>query len=239
MADYELFQGDCLQMLNSVQGGAVDMVLADLPYGTTRCKWDSCIDLDALWAQFERVCKPNAAIVLFSAEPFTSSLVMSNPRMFRYDLIWQKEQGTDFLNANRKPLKAHENILVFYRKTPVYNKQCTYGKPYTANQGKKTSDCWGDFKTGRCTDSPNGERNPVSVLKFKRERGLHPTQKPVALLEWLIKTYTNPGAVVLDPSFGSGSVGVACANTGRRFVGVELDRSYFDAAAERIAAAYG
>ena len=238
-AGFRLLRGDCLERLDELAPASVDMVLTDLPYGTTRCKWDTVIDLPSLLAQFRRVCKPNAAIVLFSAEPFTSALVMSNPRMFRYDLIWKKEQGTDFLNANRKPLKAHENILVFYDRAPVFHKQKTQGTPYKPNNKHKGTDCYGDFKLGYFVGSPDGMRNPITVINCKRERGLHPTQKPVALCEWLIKTYTDAGALVLDATMGSGTTGAACANTGRRFVGIELDAAYFDAAAARIGAAYG
>ena len=229
----DLLHGDCLDLMQALPDASVDMVLTDPPYGITRCKWDAPFSLPEMWAEYKRVCRENAAIVMFSAEPFTSALVMSNPAMFRYDMIWVKEQGTDFLNANRKPLKKHENILVFYRKPPVYNKQMGSGKPYKAVNGNKTSSVWGDFRPGFCSDS-DGSRNPSTVLRFNRERGFHPTQKPVSLLEYLIKTYTDPDATVLDPFMGSGSTGVACVQTGRRFIGMELDEAYMTTARERI-----
>lgn len=153
--------------------------------------------------------------------------------MFRYEIIWKKEQGTDFLNANRKPLKQHENICVFYKSLPTYNKQLREGKPYKAQNNNKDSSVWGTFKQGMCTNN-NGERNPTTVVEFNRERGLHPTQKPVALLEYLIKTYTNEGELVLDNCMGSGSTGVACINTRRNFIGMELDDKYFEIAKKRI-----
>lgn len=213
------------------------MILCDLPYGTTRCKWDSIIPFDSLWAQYKRIIKDNGVIALFADEPFSANLICSNLPMYRYELVWCKEQGTDFLNANRKPLKAHEKIQIFYKRQPTYNKQLIYGKPYRANNGgKKSTECYGDFKMGYFK-SLGGARNPTSVLKFNRERGLHPTQKPVSLLEWLINTYTNPGDTVLDNCMGSGSTGVACVNTGRKFIGMELDAKYFSIAENRIAQA--
>lgn len=233
MASTTLYKGDCLELMRDIPDGSVDMVLCDLPYGTTQCKWDSVISLPKLWEQYKRIIKNNGAIILFSAEPFTSMLITSNLDMFRYDIIWQKEQGTDFLNANRKPLRAHENICVFYRRMPTFNKQCGKGKPYKAVNGNKDTSCWGEFKQGMCTDS-DGSRNPLTVLKFNRERGLHPTQKPVPLMEYLIRTYTNEDETVLDNCMGSGSTGVACMNTNRNFIGIELDENYFNIAKQRI-----
>lgn len=234
---YDLTMGDCLNLMERIPDGSVDMILCDLPYGTTRNKWDSVIPFEPLWAQYKRVIKRNGAIVLFSAEPFTSALVMSNPRMFRYDLIWRKQQGTDFLNANRKPMRAHENIAVFYKSLPTYNKQCADGKPYrSAPSTGKTSENWGAFKPIG-TENKTGKRNPTTVLDFGSEHGSHPTQKPVPLMEWLIKTYTNEGETVLDNCMGSGSTGVACVNTNRRFIGMEMEPKYFDIAKQRIEAA--
>ena len=208
-----------------------------MTYGTTRNKWDSIITLDRLWEQYKRVIKDNGAIVLFSAEPFTSLLITSNIPMFRYDLIWSKTQGSDFLNANRKPLRSHENICVFYKKQPTYNPQKTDGKPYKAKSGETTSSNFGKFNGNHYTENKDGKRCPLSVLRFSGEhnRGKqHPTQKPTDLLEWLIKTYTNENETVLDNSMGSGSCGVACVNTNRRFIGIELDEGYFKIAEERI-----
>lgn len=224
--------------MRDIQDGSVDMILCDLPYGTTRCKWDSVIPFESLWAHYTRIIKDNGVIALFADEPFSANLVNSNLKLYRYELIWQKEQGTDFLNANRKPMKAHEKIQIFYKKQPVYNKQLTEGKPYRAvNGGKKSTDCYGNFKMGYFK-SMGDKRNPITVLKFNRERGLHPTQKPVALLEYLVKTYTNEGDTVLDNCMGSGTTGVACANTGRRFIGIEKDDHWFEVARDRIERAF-
>ena len=237
MKKFELWNGDCIELMKNIPDGSVDMVLCDLPYGTTRNKWDSIIPLDRLWQQYKRVIKDNGAIVLFSAEPFTSLLITSNIQWFRYDLIWSKTQGSDFLNANRKPLRSHENICVFYKKQPTYNPQKTDGKPYKAKSGETTSSNFGKFNGNHHTENKDGKRCPLSVLRFSGEhnRGKqHPTQKPTDLLEWLIKTYTNEGETVIDNSMGSGSCGVACVNTGRKFIGIELDQGYFDIAKERI-----
>ena len=237
MDNIELWQGDCLELMKNIADNSVDMVLCDLPYGTTRNKWDSIIPLDRLWEQYKRVIKDNGAIVLFSAEPFTSLLITSNIQWFRYDLIWSKTQGSDFLNANRKPLRSHENICVFYKKQTTYNPQKTEGKPYKAKSGETTSSNFGKFNGNHHTENKDGKRCPLSVLRFSGEhnRGKqHPTQKPTDLLEWLIKTYTNEGETVLDNSMGSGSCGVACVNTSRKFIGIELDQGYFNIAKERI-----
>ena len=232
-----LWQGDCLELMKDIPDGAVDMILCDLPYGCTRNKWDSVIPFDRLWNQYERVIKENGAIILFSSEPFTSFLVTSNVRLFRYDLIWHKEKGSDFLNANRKPLRAHENICVFYKKQPTYNAQKTDGKPYKAKSGDKTSSNYGKFYGNYHSENKDGKRCPLSVLSFcgeNKKRRQHPTQKPIALLEWLIKTYSNEGETVLDNCMGSGSTGVACINTGRNFIGIELNKDYFAIAKKRI-----
>ena len=237
MNNIELWHGDCLELMKDIPDGSVDMVLCDLPYGTTRNKWDSIIPLDSLWEQYKRVIKDNGAIVLFSAEPFTSLLITSNIQWFRYDLIWSKTQGSDFLNANRKPLRSHENICVFYKKQPTYNPQKTDGKPYKAKSGQTTSSNFGKFNGNHHTENKDGKRCPLSVLQFSGEhnRGKqHPTQKPTDLLEYLIKTYTNEGEIVLDNSMGSGSCGVACVNTNRQFIGIELDERYFNIATQRI-----
>ena len=237
MGTITLWQGDCLELMKNIPDGSVDLVLCDLPYGTTRNKWDSIIPLDKLWEQYKRVIKDNGAIVLFSAEPFTSLLITSNIQWFRYDLIWSKTQGSDFLNANRKPLRSHENICVFYKKQPTYNPQKTDGKPYKAKSGETTSTNFGKFNGNHHTENKDGKRCPLSVLRFSGEhnRGKqHPTQKPTDLLEWLIKTYTNESEIVLDNSMGSGSCGIACVNTNRRFIGIELDEGYFNIAKERI-----
>lgn len=236
MDNIKLYRGDCLEKMRNIDSNSIDMILCDPPYGTTRNKWDSVIPLDKMWDEYKRIIKDNGAIVLFSSEPFTSELILSNLKMFRYDLIWAKTQGSDFLNANRKPLKAHENILVFYKHLPTYNKQYWYSTPYKCANKKRThSSNYGTYSTKIGSEgSEDGKRYPLSVLKFNSEKGLHPTQKPVALLEWLIKTYTNENDIVLDNCMGSGSTGVACINTNRKFIGIELDDKYFDIAFNRI-----
>ena len=224
--------GDCLELMKDIPDKSIDMILCDLPYGTTKNKWDSVIPLEELWTQYNRIIKDDGAIAFFSQMPFTASLVNSNIKMFRYEWIWEKDNGTGFLNANKMPLKIHENIEIFYKKTPVYNPQMRTGfKPYKTFTGRKTTN-YGDFD--RVETKSNGERYPIDIIKFKKDSGLHPTQKPVALLEYLIKTYTNEGATVLDNCMGSGSTGVACVNTNRNFVGIELDEEYFNIAKERI-----
>lgn len=229
----DLRKGDCLELMKDIPDKSIDMILCDLPYGTTRNKWDSVIPLDKLWEQYNRIIKEGGAIVLFSQMPFTAELIHSNLKYFRYEWIWQKDNGTGFLNAKKMPLKIHENILVFYKKTPTYNPQMRKGfKPYKCKQGRHSSN-YGVYEQGHITES-NGERYPIDIIEFKKDSGLHPTQKPVLLLEYLIKTYTNENDVVLDNCMGSGSCGVAAINTGRRFIGIELDENYFNIAKERI-----
>lgn len=243
MTFVQTFLGDCLVEMKKLADASVDMVLCDLPYGTTACKWDSVIPFEPLWAEYRRVTKPNAAIVLTASQPFTSALVMSNPREFRYDLVWDKVNlYTGTLNANRMPLRRHETVLVFYRSLPTYNKQFRQGRPYKASRtnGHGRHTVFGN--DNKAFDTVNdGRHNPCSVVPIeadlKREKGLHPTQKPVALMEYLIRTYTNPGDVVLDNTMGSGTTGVACVNTGRSFIGIERDPGYYDIACKRIEAA--
>ena len=233
MSKVKLLHGDCLEMMKKIPDESIDMILCDLPYGTTKNKWDSIVPLDKLWEQYNRIIKDNGAIILFSQMPFSAELVHSNLKHFRYEWIWEKDNGTGFLNAKKMPLKIHENILVFYKKLPKYNPQMRLGfKPYKCKQGRHSSN-YGDYEKGHVTSS-NGERYPIDIIKFGNERGLHPTQKPVALLEYLIKTYTNEGEIVLDNCMGSGSTGVACVNTNRNFIGIELDENYFNIAKERI-----
>lgn len=230
----DIKQGDCLELMKEIPDKSIDMVLCDLPYGTTHNKWDNIISLDTLWGGYERVIKDNGAIVLFSDGMFTANLMLSNSKMWRYNLIWDKQRGCDFLNANVKPLKSHEDICVFYKRKPTYNKQYWYSKPYKLTKNGSLSDNYGDRKTAY-TESKDGKRNPLSILSFPRDnKKLHPTQKPVALLEYLIKTYTNESETVLDNCMGSGSTGVACINTNRNFIGYELDEKYFEIAEKRL-----
>ena len=229
----DLRYGDCLELMKDIPDKSIDMILCDLPYGTTKNKWDSIIPLDKLWEQYERIIKDTGAIVLFSQMPFTAELTHSNLKLFKYEWIWEKDNSTGFLNAKKMPLKTHENILMFYKKLPTYNPQMRTGfKPYKCKQGRHSTN-YGAYEQGHITES-NGERYPIDIIKFKKDSGLHPTQKPVALLEYLIKTYTNENDLVLDNCMGSGSTGVACINTNRNFIGIELDEKYFNIAKERI-----
>lgn len=238
----DLRKGDCLELMKDIPDGGVDLILCDLPYGTTACKWDSIIPFEPLWEQYKRIAKKNAAIVLTASQPFTTALIASNYKDFRYCLIWDKvNKYTGALNANRMPMRRHEEITVFYRSLPVYNKQFRAGKAYRGTAGGH-----GEFtefgKDGKKrVIGSDGLHNPCSVLPIKgdvkRGHGLHPTQKPVALMEYLIRTYTNEGDTVLDNCMGSGTAGVACVNTGRNFIGMEMDAGYFEIAKNRIEAA--
>jgi site-specific DNA-methyltransferase (adenine-specific) len=229
-----LFHGDCLTILPTVDDSSIDLLLVDLPYGTTACKWDTVIPLDELWVQFYRVCKKNAAMVFTAAQPFTTMLAASNLRHFRYEWIWEKPQGTNPMNAKVMPLKSHENVLVFYRKKPTYNPQMWFSTPYGgfSSETSKIGEVYGSAKSTH-RNNPEGSRYPKTVLRFKQEKGFHPTQKPVEMMEYFIKTYSNEGDTVLDCTMGSGTTGVACLNTGRNFVGIESDPAYFATAKER------
>lgn len=232
----KLLHGDCLSLLPSLPDNSIDMVLADPPYGTTQCKWDSVIDLSAMWRELERVCKPNAAIVLTAAQPFTAQLVCSNIGMFKYEIIWEKGNATGFLNAKKQPLRAHESVQVFYRQQPTYNPQMTSGHARKTSKRKTVnSECYG--KALALTEYDSTERYPRSVQFFSsdKQRGsYHATQKPVALMEWLLRSFSNPGDVVLDFCMGSGTTGVACINTVREFIGMEMDAEIFEVAQGRI-----
>lgn len=234
MSDIQLYKGDCLEVMDGLiaMGVKVDMILCDLPYGTTRNKWDSLIPLEKLWNLYDKLNKDNGCIALTAQTPFDKTLGASNLSMLKYEWIWKKQQGTGHLNSKKMPLKAHENILIFYKNQPVYNPQMTEGKPYVCKSGKKSSN-YGDQHSVLTIN--NGERYPLDVLEFKYDKiKLHPTQKPVALMEYLIKTYTNDGDLVLDNCMGSGTTGVACKRLNRNFIGIELDDNYFNIAKERI-----
>jgi len=229
--------GDCLERMKEIADGSVDMVLADPPYGTTACKWDSVIPFEPMWAELKRIIKPNGAIVMTASQPFTTALIYSNMKEFKYSLVWDKVQGTGFLNSKKQPLKSCEDVTVFYAKQSTYNPQMRIGfKPYSCKQGKTKTQNYGK-QTGAITVS-NGERYPLNKIEFIRDKErIHPTQKPVALMEYLIKTYTNDGETVLDFTMGSGTTGVAAKNLNRKFIGIEMDDKYFKIAQERIAAA--
>ena len=311
-------QGDCLELMKTIPDGSVDLILTDPPYGTTACKWDSVIPFEPMWAELKRIIKSNGVIVLFASQPFTTKLIHSNMEMFRYSWVWEKEQGVNFLSANKQPMKVHEDIIIFYTdlggqrgaaseynpirdylknerklagltakkaknilgntmgghyftngvqfcipteenykklqstgffslsyselkrwcdelepniKTPTYNPQMTIGVPYVSGGGD-SGEVTGGVQKIQIRNT--GTRFPRSIQKFKRETGLHPTQKPVASLEYLIKTYTQESETVLDFTMGSGSTGVACVNTGRKFIGIEMDDNYFNIAKKRI-----
>lgn len=231
-----MMHGDCLERMKEIKSGSVDMILADPPYGATQCKWDSVIDLPAMWRELDRVCKPNAAIVMTAAQPFTAKLVCSNIGMFKYEIIWEKGNATGFLNAKKQPLRAHESVLVFYRQQPTYNPQMTSGHASKTSKRKTVnSECYG--KALALTEYDSTERYPRSVQFFSSDNqcsNLHPTQKPVALMEWLIRSFSNPGDVVLDFCMGSGTTGVACINAGRDFIGMEMDSDIFQVSLSRV-----
>lgn len=233
-----LMNGDCLERMKEIPSGSVDMVLADPPYGTTACKWDSIIPLEPMWGQLKRVIKTNGAIVMTASQPFTSILVCSNLKMFKYDCAWQKSRPTGVLNAKKQPLRDKEDVLVFYLKQPTYNPQGITACNKMSDKGvhsNKNSECYGNIKGGQGTYNQTTTGYPRQVLQIASEgKTVHPTQKPVALMEYLIKTHTNEGDTVLDFTMGSGSTGVACANTDRKFIGIELDDGYFDVAMSRI-----
>jgi site-specific DNA-methyltransferase (adenine-specific) len=237
---YTLHLGDCLDVMRTMPAASVDAVIADPPYGTTRNAWDSVIDLEQMWEQLRRIVKPGGAIVFTASQPFTSALVMSNPRWFRHDWVWEKGNASGFLNAKRAPLRAHESVLVFCAGSPTYNPQMTHGHARKTTKRKTVgSECYGEGKQLTVYDSTS--RYPRSVQFFssdKQRSKLHPTQKPLALMEYLVLTYTNPGQVVLDFTMGSGTTGAACARTGRQFIGMEDDPAHFATAEARIAAAY-
>jgi len=236
-----LHLGDCLEVMRDIPDGSVDMVCTDPPYGTTACKWDSVIPFEPMWAQLKRIVKPNGAIVLMASQPFTSALVMSNVKMFKYCWVWEKSKATGFLNSKKRPLVAHEDVVVFCQSVSAYNPQKTSAAAYDkgVRKAQTGNDVYGKFSQVGVKSS--GERYPRSVQYFttaEREGGYHKTQKPVALMEYLIRTYTNEGETVLDCTMGSGTTGVACANLGRKFIGIELDEDYYNIAVERITAAH-
>lgn len=233
---YKLYRGDCLEIMKEIPTGSIDMILCDLPYGTTDCKWDSIIPLNVLWEEYERIVKEDGAIVLTAAQPFTTKLIESNIKRFKYTWYWVKNTATGFCFAKYQPMRKVEDVCVFYKKAPKYNPQglVKLEKPRYRNRKPQKNEDWvyretlyGEFKT-------EWTNYPTNVLNIKSERGYHPTQKPVPLFEYLIKTYTDEGMTVLDNCMGSGTTGVACMNTNRKFIGIELDEKHFEIAKERI-----
>ncbi len=233
----DLRKGDCLELMRNIPDKSIDAIICDLPYGTTACKWDTIIPFEPLWEQYKRVIKNNGAIVLFASQPFTSALIMSNPKMFKYSLVWDKVAATNPMLAKKQPMRSHEDITLFYDKQPTYIPQMTDGVKWNrAGKKKHNTDTLGRSVLFM-GDDKSETRYPKSILTFSnadKTKNSHPTQKPVALLEYLIMTYTNEGETVLDNTMGSGTTGVACVNTNRNFIGMELDDKYFEIAEARI-----
>ena len=242
----KLLHGDCLELMKQIEDKSIDMILCDLPYGTTQNKWDSIIDLEKLWIQYCRIIKDNGAIVLFARQPFMSDLVCSNKNLFRYEIIWDKKTSTDFAQANNKPITVHENIAVFYKKKPNYHRIDDEGfKPYTDKRTvKQNSELGANGCVVRKPFENKTTRTPTTIRQHfpdnRKGKGssLHPTQKPVSLCEWLIKAYSDENDIVLDNCIGSGTTAIACINTKRKFIGFELDKHYCDIANERVRSCY-
>ena len=235
--NFSLHLGDCIVNLKNITDASVDMVLCDLPYGTTQCNWDIIIPFDDLWKELNRVCKKNAAMVFTASQPFTSLLITSNIKNFKYNWVWEKSKATGYLNSNKQPMRAHEDICVFYRKQPTYNPIMVNGTPYNKGEAHRPTDVYGSQKSV-LVKSDSGLRFPRTVQYFKTAESegkvLHPTQKPLALINYLIRTYTNEEDIIIDPVMGSGTTGVAAINLNRKFIGFELDENYFNISQERI-----
>lgn len=247
MSEIKLYKGDCLIEMQNIPDKSIDMILCDLPYevlnkNNPHAQWDRKIPFDKLWEQYNRVIKDNGAIVLFAQGMFTAELMMSNHKMWRYNLVWNKVLTSGFLNAKRMPLRSHEDICIFYKLLPTYNPQMQEGQPLHGKGSKykekdNTNKCYGSFGVTDDTRKGSTEKYPRSILQFAKPHpsiAVHQTEKPVALLEWLIQTYTNEGETILDNCMGSGSTGVACVKTNRNFIGIELNEEYFKIAEKRI-----
>lgn len=248
LGNIKLHNGDCMEMMKTIPDKSIDAIIADLPYGTTACAWDEIIPFEPMWEQYERIIKDNGAIVLTASQPFTSALVMSNPKIFRYEWIYQKTAGSNFATVKYQPFKEHESVLVFGLNKTRYNPQMENRRGNETGKTRKAArdvstegvsgDVYGGIKKDRDTRSYGELRYPSSVQLFNNrqptDRGMHPTQKPVALLEYLVKTYTNEGDIVLDNTMGSGTTGVACINTNRNFIGIELGKDYYEMAKKRL-----
>jgi len=228
---------DCFDVFPFIEDKSIDAIICDLPYGTTACKWDSILPFEKLWEHYNRVIKDNGVIILFGREPFSSKVRLSNEFNYRYDWIWEKSKATNFLFAKQMPLIAHEDIMIFYKKLPTYNPQKTKGKPYNKGFEKRNEiEAVGKIGNGNLIINESGERNPRSVIYFRTaesEGKLHPTQKPIELIEYLIKTYTNEGDMVLDNTMGSGTTNLACIKLKRKSIGIEKEKQYYDVAVRR------
>jgi site-specific DNA-methyltransferase (adenine-specific) len=238
MFESKIICGECIEEMKSIEKESIDMILCDLPYGTTQCKWDVVIPFDKLWEQYERIIKPNGAIVLTATQPFTSQLVMSNLKLFKYSLVWEKSKSTGYLNSKKMPMRSHEDILVFYKKPPTYNPQMTEGKPYDKGTAHRPTEVYREQKKEVHVKNDSGLRYPKSVQYFKTAESegkvYHPTQKPIKLFEWLINTFSNENDIILDNCMGSGTTIIASINTNRRYIGIELDSKYYDITQERV-----
>ena len=231
-----LMQGDCLELMGQIPDGSVDMILCDLPYGTTACKWDSVIPFEPLWAHYKRVIKRNGAIVLTASQPFTSTLVMSNSKEYKHRWVWDKVKPGSGLNAKFSPLRSVEDVIVFCNETPTYNPQKIVKKHRYEKKNDSNGEAFGGGRVERMHDN-KGEGYPKEIITISnadQTMRVHPTQKPVALMEYLIRTYTNEGETVMDNCMGSGTTGVACVNTNRNFIGIEQEAKYFAIAEQRI-----
>ena len=226
--------GDCLEAMKDIPDKSIDMILCDLPYGTTACKWDTIIPFEPLWEQYKRIIKDNGAIVLTASQPFTSALVMSNIKWFKYCWYWDKVRGSNFATVNIRPFNSCEEIAVFYNKQPTYKPQKEIGKPYKQKQGYVGEAKQTGLNKKEVITINTGDRFPLSILRFSKQNGIHPTQKPVALFEYLIKTYTNEGDLVLDNCAGSGTTGVACKKLNRNYILIEKEPEYCKIAEERL-----
>jgi len=230
----KVLHGDCLELMKDIPDGSIDMILCDLPYGSLKCAWDVIIPFEPLWEQYERVIKDNGAIVLTGNEPFSSHLRLSNLKNYKYDWKWDKVRGSNFATVKIRPFNSFEDVMVFYKKQPTYNPQMWEGKPYEQKQGYVGEAKQTGLKRKSVVTKSDGGRYPLSVIRFSKESGLHPTQKPVPLFEYLIKTYTNEGETVLDNCAGSGTTGVACQNTNRNYILIEKEQGYVEIIKERL-----
>lgn len=235
MTDIKLLHGDCVELLPTLESKSIDCVITDLPYQMTDCVWDAVVPFDFMWSQFKRLVKPKGAMVFTCSQPFTTLLVNSNMKQFKHEWIWEKHQGTNPMAASYAPMKCHESVVVFCDGSPNYYPQMEKGTPYSGFKGEKgIGEIYGDNLKSEHRDNPEGSRYPRSVQYFKGEKGLHPTQKPVALMEYLVKTYSKENDIVLDITMGSGTTGIACFNTDRNFIGIERDDDYYKVCVDRL-----